>query len=100
MDLRMATPAANFTLSQDAPTFLVDSVYDPSLLAVGDRGGTLSLLDLRTRRVRVSWSAHLAKTHLMRPRGVVGVMEEGDEGWITVGCNDRKLKQWNISKVE
>lgn len=100
MDLRMATPAANFALPQDAPTVLVDSVNDPSLLAVGDRGGTVSLLDLRTRKVRVSWGAHGVKTHLMRPRGVVAVMEEADEAWITVGCNDRKLKQWSVSKAE
>lgn len=96
----MVNPAANFILSQDAPTILVDSLNDPSLLAVGDRVGWITILDLRTRRERMNWSAHNAKTHLMRPRGVVGLIEDADEGWITVGCNDRKLKIWKISREE
>jgi hypothetical protein len=78
----------------------VDSVNDQSALGVGDRGGGVSVLDLRTRRVRVNWPGHAVKTHLSRPRGVVGLFEEGEDGWITVGCNDRMMKVWNISRAD
>lgn len=69
----MAAPAAEYLLPADAPTCLFESLNDEAVLGVGDRGGSVSLLDLRTRKVRVSWAAHAPKTHLSRPRGVVGV---------------------------
>ncbi len=69
------------------------------MLAVGDRAGNVSLLDLRTRRMRMKWEAHAAKTHLSRPRGVVGLIEQEEDCWISAGCNDKIVKMWEIRKI-
>lgn len=71
---------------------------DEGAVGVGDRGGGVSVVDLRTRRLRVSWLAHPPKTHLSRPRGVVALFEHGEQGWLTAGCNDRALKLWHLSR--
>ena len=56
-------------------TSVADSIFDESAVAVGDRAGVANLIDLRTKKIRVSWSAHNAKTHLSKPRGIVNIFE-------------------------
>lgn len=73
-DLRMAKAANQFSLKTDAVTCVTDSIYDQQAVGVGDRGGYASVLDLRTKKIRISWLAHNPKTHLSKPRGVVNIL--------------------------
>lgn len=73
-DLRMAKVANQYSLKTDAVTCVTDSIYDQHAVAVGDRGGNASIIDLRTKKIRISWLAHNPKTHLSKPRGVVNVL--------------------------
>lgn len=74
-DVRMAKAANEYILNSDAVTCIADSIFDESAVAVGDRAGVANLIDLRTKKIRVSWSAHNAKTHLSKPRGIVNIFE-------------------------
>jgi len=62
-------------LQTDAPTCIVDSLNDQHAVCVGDRGGSCSLLDMRTRKKRITWQAHQPKTNLSKPRGIVALFE-------------------------
>jgi WD40 repeat protein len=99
LDLRMAKAASEFVLNTDAITCVTDSINDQNAIAVGDRAGNASIIDLKTKKIRVTWTAHSAKGHLSKPRGVVNIIEDSENEWITIGCNDKSLKLWEITKV-
>jgi len=51
---------------------------------------------LRTQKTKIEWMAHQPSTNLSKPRGMVGIFEGKENHWITVGCNDKCLKSWEI----
>jgi len=54
-------------------TCTTDSLFDQYAVATGDRDGHCNLFDLRTKKSRISWEAHSAKTSISKPRGVVNI---------------------------
>lgn len=73
-DTRMAKASSEYVLNKDAITTVADSIFDQNSIAVGDRGGIASIIDMRTKKVRISWVAHEAKTSLSKPRGIVKII--------------------------
>ena len=99
IDSRLSKPASETSLGTEAITCVTDSLSDDRVVGVRDRGGSVSLLDMKTKKVRTSWEAHSAKTSLSKPRGVVGLFEDQPDEWITAGCNDLCLKKWDLSST-
>ena len=99
VDSRLSKPVYDYLVGKDAVTCVGDSPSDERVVGVGDRGGGVSLLDLRSRKVRIHWEAHVPKTTLSKPRGVVGVFEDEPDMWITAGCNDSCLRKWDLGEA-
>ena len=55
IDSRLSKPVYDYSVSEDAVTCISDSLSDERVVGIGDRGGGVSLLDLRQRKVRVTW---------------------------------------------
>jgi hypothetical protein len=90
----MTKSVNDYLLNKDAVTCLADSIYDQYAVGVGDRAGNANIIDIRTNKIRISWLAHNPKTHLSKPRGVVNIVEDSENEWMTIGCNDKVLKRW------
>ena len=73
VDIRLSKLASEFNTKQGAVSCSFDSLFDQQAVAVGDRDGNCQIFDLRSKRSRVSWQAHSAKTSISKPRGVVKV---------------------------
>jgi WD40 repeat protein len=100
VDTRLSKLASEFTLKQGAIVCTTDSIYDQCALATGDRDGSCNIFDLRTKKSRIAWQAHDAKTSISKPRGVVKIFENSGISWTTVGCNDKNLKLWDVENVQ
>lgn len=98
-DSRLSKMATEIKLKQGAVTCICDSLYDDNAVAVGDRDGNCNIIDLRTQKVRISWLAHEVKTNMSKPRGVLGIFENEQNMWTTVGCNDKTLKLWQVKPI-
>lgn len=76
IDTRMVQMASEFHFKQGALTCATDSLYNQHTVATADREGHCNMLDLRSRKSRVSWTAHSSKSSISKPRGVVGLFEK------------------------
>lgn len=74
-DMRLNKMAKEIKLKQGAVTCIYDSLFDTNAVAVGDRNGFCNIVDLKSQKIRATWSAHEVKTNMSKPRGVLGIFE-------------------------
>lgn len=74
-------------------------LFEENKMLLGFRNGAVNIFDLQMRKVRGSFKAENTFSHLSKPNGIVGVYEEGEKEIVTVGCNEKKLKLWEVSNA-
>ena len=94
--MRLSKLPFSHDFKSEAISTFKESIFREDSVLLGERGGKCRIFDMRKRKTNFEWEAHEGKTNLSKPNGVIKIYEENASEVLSVGCNDRLLKMWEI----